>query len=208
MLNKRFSFLFGIASILLTELPVLGKNLPASTRNLVPCNSLNFIILNDGNCVDLTYLTDSGLVKFPSSSTSLVNQFKLALSQINVVVQDQSCHQKAGETLYGVYNRGTKKITMCKGSFKNHKKYLETLIHESWHAVQDCLDGMNNTDATALSEVQPELFTRILQETSFQDWNDVIALYPEEQKVSELEARFMENHPQVVLKALNMCARK
>jgi hypothetical protein len=137
-------------------------------------------------------------------------QFVAELKSLRVSVSipgsKTECEREEG-ILMGFYSNA-KKMVMCEASLKDPDQFFSTLVHESWHTVQHCMGGFKEgDDFVALSEVNPDFFETVLEGSTSKDLKDVRALYPNEQKVAEAEARYMETRPSFVLKALKICSR-
>ncbi|GFE69713.1 hypothetical protein [Chroococcus sp. FPU101] len=168
---------------------------------------ISYAILSDGSCEDLTYLSESGLPKLSTKDSLLVNQFQMALSKIGVSFYHEFCKSESGKTLYGFYSPVKNAMTLCRGSNKDSKEYIDTLAHESWRTVQDCIDGLENKEITALSELSHQVFIAIVGSPSYlNDYLKVLRSYPVEQSRTDLEALYMARRPDVVLKGLKACA--
>lgn len=192
MSHKILSVLLSLAILILFGFSPVDRPVTSVDRYLVAREMMNPI----------------GSVELSESARSLVSRFQNALAAIDVSVRESSCRSREGTTLYGTYNDETKELTLCEGALQDSRAYVDTLVHESWHTVQDCLDGMDNSGSIALSQETPELSARIISDVPSRDLEDVRSLYAEEKQLTELEARYMEKHPEVVLSALKICARR
>ncbi|MDJ0509461.1 MAG: hypothetical protein QNJ64_09445 [Crocosphaera sp.] len=163
------------------------------------------MITETGKCLNLDHLSGTQ----PPVSSSLLSRFELALQRINVPIKysDPHCVSEPNTIIFGFYRPDDNVIVLCPAALENKQAFEETLIHESWHTVQDCIGGLSNSKVIALSEVHPEMFQNILGATSLKDFNDVISLYGAEQQKAELEARYMQDKPDLVLEGLNKCAK-
>lgn len=78
---------------------------------------------------------------------------------------------KIGKALYEIDKRGHHKIAFSCGAIKNKKDFVETLVHELFHALQ--VESRKNTDDNIADAVSKELsnkyyrkFLKIVSETS------------------------------------------
>lgn len=205
MLKNNFLVVFS-TSFILSATPSLAE--PFAAKNSPdPCPTVSYMLLPNGQCIDLSHL--SGSSGSSPIQNSLVAKFQYALAKIQVPLVNgnaDECSSKPGAVLLGFYLPKENRLVMCPAASKNQQQYINTLTHESWHVVQDCMDGIENSSVTALSEKYPEVFTQVLAGISLSDFQTTIALYPGEQQIGEMEARYMEDHSQTVLNGLQICA--
>ncbi|MGA1263131.1 MAG: hypothetical protein ACO331_04385, partial [Prochlorothrix sp.] len=180
-------------------------------KQLNPCESFSYIYTEDGRCIDLSYMN-----KPPEPR--LVTQLMGALQNIGVVVAKKSCANEVGgaagadgttgAVLYGYYDIQDNEMVLCVNNTKDNSQAMaNTLVHESWHTVQDCAAGLDNAESVAIfAGDTSEQFETVVSGLSVSDITTLLALYPEEQLVTEAEARYMENYPSQVLEALAVCA--
>ncbi len=197
------SICLSLSSLITIPASILAQDVPK--LNIPGCDHVSYMITETGKCLDLSNLSGTQ----PPVSSSLVSRFELALQRINVPIKysDPQCIGQPNSVTFGFYQPGDNVMVICPAALENKQTFEETLIHESWHTVQDCLGGLDNSKVIALSEVYPEMFKNILGATSLKDFNDVISLYGAEQQKAELEARYMEDKPDLVLEGLNKCAK-
>lgn len=170
-------------------------------KQLNPCESFSYIYTEDGRCIDLSYMN-----KPPEPR--LVTQFMGALRAIGVPVAKKACADEEGVISYGYYDVEVNEMVLCVNNTKdNSQAMINTLVHESWHTVQDCAAGLENSEDVAIfAGDTSEQFETVVSGLSVSDITTLLALYPEEQLVTEAEARYMENYPSQVLEALAVCA--
>ncbi|MEG3439135.1 hypothetical protein V0288_18560 [Pannus brasiliensis CCIBt3594] len=202
-----FVFL-GITSAIVVGFPSLGQRISIEPQFFVSCNNNSLGFISFEKCRESIEPGQPGSLHFTDSERLLVDRLKTALGDIKVTVREESCESRKGTTLYGSYNDETKKLILCQGALANSRAYIDTLAHESWHVVQDCLNGMETNNSIALSEKNPSFFARIQGDIPERILDDVKKLYPEEKQMTELEARFMEKQPNEVWKALKACATR
>jgi hypothetical protein len=114
----------------------------------------------------------------PPSWADIDNLRTLLMAHGTRVLQ-QDCNQRG---LQGLYHDGSDTIVICR-VHRDPQAVWNTLAHEATHRMQACAGG-NITDprhhaamARALATYEPE------------EWRS-IAIYPREQQLSELEARY------------------
>jgi hypothetical protein len=171
-----------------------------------PCDNFSYLYTVDGQCIDLSYMTG-----IPEPLT--IFRFRTALQSLGVPVHKRYCRDDPGEITFGYYQPQTNQMVLCTNNMENNsQEMIDTLVHESWHTVQDCLDGLGNEES--ISVIEWELFKgndriakEIISSLSKLDFENIRDLYPEEQKLGEAEARYMEDHPNSVLEALNICSQ-
>jgi hypothetical protein len=137
-------------------------------------------------------------------------QFVTALKSLGVSVSipgNKSVCSREEVILMGFYSN-TKSMVICEVALKDPDQFFSTLVHESWHTVQHCIGGFKkNDDFVSLSEDDPDFLQTVLEGSSSKNLKDIRALYPDEEKVAEAEARYMETRPSFVLKALKLCRK-
>ncbi|MGK7940345.1 MAG: hypothetical protein AB4062_09390 [Crocosphaera sp.] len=198
------SLCLSLSSLITIPTTILAQDVPK--LNIPGCDHVSYMITETGKCLDLSHFSGT---QVPPVSSSLVSRFELALQRINVPIKysDPECVGQPNSITFGFYQSNDNVLVICPAALENKQIFEETLIHESWHTVQDCLAGLDNPKVIALSEVYPEMFQNILGATSLKDFNDVISLYDARQHKAELEARYMEDKPDLVLEGLNRCAK-
>ena len=186
------------------------------------CDSFNYIQTATGECVDLSYLT-----KMPVEP--LDQQFYQQWAEIGVKVIRKDCSDpdSPSPTLssppltYGLYYPDLNLLQLCENQTKaNPKQTLDTIVHESWHIVQDCQAGFQgnsgniipivsgNSPVRALVQALGQTsITGMLSQLSPGDLADLQTLYAPEDLGVEIEARFLQNYPETVLEALERCPR-
>jgi hypothetical protein len=163
------------------------------------CDGINFMETESGECVDLTRLTGTREI-------TLTTQFYTALGRLSIPVQHRTCD--SDKTL-GYYDLSTNEMVLCMNNLQDDQAEIEaTLIHESWHVVQDCEDGLNNASYRPMSLRHGSSANIDLMASSLQraDMRTIENHYDPEDRPHEIEARYMEKHPDLVLQGLNACA--
>jgi len=171
------------------------------------CEGLSdYMISRDGNCVNLTYL-NGGRPKFFPDYEQKITKFEQALAKLGVPVIYTKCEElKPGFVLYGFYSPVTNRMTICDETQKDSQRQIyETLVHESWHTVQDCIAGLDNPSILALSQAVPKFRQEVLGGISVEDFVTMDQAYSKDERLTESEARFMSNKPQLVLEWLGRC---
>ena len=171
------------------------------------CEGLSdYMISRDGNCVNLSYF-NGGRPKFFPDYERKITRFELALAKLNVPVIYTKCPEiEQGFVLYGFYSPVTNQMTICDETQKDSQRQIyETLVHESWHTVQDCIAGLDNPNILALSQAVPKFRQEVLGGISVEDFVTMDQAYSKEDRLTESEARFMQNKPQLVLEWLGRC---
>ena len=171
------------------------------------CEGLSdYMISPDGTCVNLSYF-NGGRPKFFPAYEQKITKFEQALAKLGVPVIYTKCEEdQPGLVTYGFYSRNTNQMTICDETKKvSQRQIYETLVHESWHTVQDCIDGLDNTNSLALSQAIPKFRQEVLGGISLDDFDTMDQGYTKEKHLMESEARFMEKKPQLVLEWLGRC---
>ena len=208
MITRKF-FVNSLLAVTLGSLclPQVTLALPRLGGSEALCEGLsNYMISPSGNCVNLTYF-DGGRPKFFPAYEQKITKFEQALAKLNVPVIYTKCEElKPGFVLYGFYSPVTNQMTICDETKKDSQRQIyETLVHESWHTVQDCIAGLNNPSILALSQAVPKFRQEVLGGISVEDFVTMDQAYSKEDRLTESEARFMQNKPQLVLEWLGRC---
>jgi hypothetical protein len=208
MITRNF-FVHSLLAVTLGSLclPQVILALPRLGESEALCEGLsNYMISPSGNCVNLTYF-DGGRPKFFPAYEQKITKFEQALAKLNVPVIYTKCEElKPGFVLYGFYSPVTNQMTICDETKKDSQRQVyETLVHESWHTVQDCIAGLNNPSILALSQAVPKFRQEVLGGISVEDFVTMDQAYSKEDRLTESEARFMQNKPQLVLEWLGRC---
>ncbi len=175
-----------------------------------PCDSFNYLQTEDGKCLDLSFLS-----RMPAEP--LENRFYQGLEKIGVKITRQSCEAELNAIPYGYYSADSNVMKICVNNTKgNPTQFIDTLVHESWHTIQNCEAGLGNSNLTPIVE-SSGAFSGLLRslgivrmedmvaQLSAADLEDITSLYPPEDFALEVEARFIQNYPETVLEALNIC---
>lgn len=167
------------------------------------CEGLSdYMISPDGTCVNLTYFNGGRPKLFPTYEQK-ITQFEQALARIGIPINYQKCDESG---LLGMYNSASNRMIVCELTQEfSQKEIYETLVHESWHTVQDCIAGLDNPNTLALSQTVPKFRQEVLGGISLEDFATMSQAYSKEQHLTESEARFMQNKPQLVLEWLGRC---
>ncbi|MBD2256750.1 hypothetical protein [Pseudanabaena sp. FACHB-2040] len=163
------------------------------------CDDVNFIETSSSECIDLTRLTSTLEIE-------LSTQFYTALGRLSIPVLHKDC--ESDKTL-GYYDLSSNEMVLCMNNLQDdHVEIEATLIHESWHVVQDCEDGLDNASYRPMSLRHGDSANLDLMASSLQraDLRTIENHYNPEDRPHEIEARYMEHHPDLVLQALNACA--
>jgi hypothetical protein len=193
-----------LGSVCLSQAVVALPRLGGSEAS---CEGLSdYMISRDGGCVNLTYL-NGGRPQFFPAYEQKVTKFEQALAKLNVPVIYTKCEElKPGFVLYGFYSPVTNQMTICDETKKDSQRQIyETLVHESWHTVQDCIAGLDNPSILALSQAVPKFRQEVLGGISVEDFVTMDQAYSKDDRLTESEARFMQNKPQLVLEWLGRC---
>ncbi|MGK7954739.1 MAG: hypothetical protein AB4063_05695 [Crocosphaera sp.] len=184
-----------ISGSLMMTLPATAQNYShSSSRNTNNCDYGNYMVMNNGRCVDLSG-DDSNRYNFYEQ------KFLTALKKVGISVSYESC--QAG--VLGYYQPDYNRMTMCQNNRRDFNLYIETLAHESWHVVQDCAAGLDNGSVVPIMTADSSTFRSILASLGSADWQS-LNLYDPQDLPYEGEAFLMEKHPDKVLQALNACA--
>ncbi len=180
---------------LIMAVPTMAQDYSRSNpRNSNKCDYGNYMITNNGGCVDLSG-DDSNRYNFYEQ------KFFKALKNAGISISYESC--QAG--VLGYYQPDYNRMTMCQNNRQDFSLYIETLAHESWHVVQDCAAGLDNGSVVPIMTADSSTFRSILASLGSADWES-LNLYDPQDLPYEGEAFVMEKHPDKVLQALNACA--
>lgn len=186
-------------------LPELVLARPKSNINFQSplCEGLSdYMIAPDGRCVNLTYLNGGRPLLLPGYEEK-ISKFERALASLSIPLIYTKCDK---DGLLGFYDPRINRMTVCDLTQKfSQREIYETLIHESWHTVQDCIAGLDNATVLALSKTRPDFFQTVLGGISLADFFTVVKAYPKSQYMEESEARFMQDKPELVLDGLRRC---
>jgi len=186
-------------------LPELVLARPKSNINFQSplCEGLSdYMIAPDGRCVNLTYLNGGRPLLLPGYEEK-ISKFEQALASLSIPLIYTKCDK---DGLLGFYDPRINRMTVCDLTQKfSQREIYETLIHESWHTVQDCIAGLDNATVLALSKTRPDFFQTVLGGISLADFFTVVKAYPKSQYMEESEARFMQDKPELVLDGLRRC---
>lgn len=169
----------------------------AQSINPSPCDYVNFVE-TEGGCIDPS--TATGPV-----DTSLDAQFYAALAQLAIPILHQDC--ESSKTL-GYYNISSNEMVFCVNNLKDNPEEFElTLVHESWHVVQDCEDGLANDgyEPVTLRHGDSTDLDLMASRLERADLRTIQNSYEPEDRPYEIEARYMEHHPDLVLAGLEAC---
>jgi len=108
-----------------------------------------------------------------------IDNLRSLLTAHGTKVLQQDCNQRG---LQGLYHNRSDTIVICR-VHRDPQAVWNTLAHEATHRMQACAGG-NITDPR-----QHSAMARALSTYEPQEWRS-IALYPREQQLSELEARY------------------
>ncbi|WP_013320316.1 hypothetical protein [Gloeothece verrucosa] len=206
-MKKLLLFVLLIAGILLLTAPATAKQLPSQNLHYT-CPAVNSQgLAEDGKCLNPPHQSEieTPTPMFSLEQENLVHQYQEILALVKISLSDEQCEQQPGLILYGYYDRIDNLMVICKDAMKHYQEYVETLVHESWHAVQDCIDGLDNPDTTAFLTQDPELLTTILNGLSPAQVENILHNYEKADQAFEVEAFFLQKYPHLVLKGLNTC---
>lgn len=113
--------------------------------------------------------------------------------------------------LLGSFSDRRREIRICPEAHDSDEEVFRTLVHESWHVVQSCLANRGRVGtrrARPIARSRPDLVPKMLSETRRSDLRIVRRQYAPEDQLLELEARWLENYPEVVETGLQtLCVR-
>jgi hypothetical protein len=203
MPNKLLKIVLISGTLLTSSLSVNAQEIESkNTRARMTCNQIDYLITPEGECVDL-----SAIASPPKAikETGMKARFLNAFTKLGIPVKYKAC-EKA--TTVGTYNPATNVIVMCEAHRnKGESLEIETLAHEGWHVVQDCMTGLKDAELKPVSEGNPALFASMNEGLTLADMGN-LSLYNAEDLPYEIEAFAMEKNPEAVLKALDACASK
>ena len=125
-----------------------------------------------------------------------------AINHLQVPIIDGSksglpqCKPKANSVTYGFYSPSRNAMVLCtsNGSLDAMKR---TFVHETMHMVQDCRAGLGNAD---LKDKSGHLTKLQYHSLNKEHKHNIHHLYHGESKLFEVEARKLDNSPNVVWK--------
>jgi len=107
----------------------------------------------------------------------------LARRQVAVVYSD-----RCPKGLEGMYDPRVSRLLMCRNTMPNlPESHWNTLAHEAVHVMQIC------RQAAPLSSGQEQIQARLLAAMAPREKLHILAAYPPEQRLYELEARWVAN---------------
>lgn len=112
--------------------------------------------------------------------------------------------------LLGSFSDRRREIRICPEAHDNETEVFRTLVHESWHVVQNCLANQGRVGrrrGRPIARLRPDLLPKMLRETRRSDLRVVRNQYAPEDQLLELEARWIENYPEVVETGLQTICR-
>lgn len=155
------------------------------------------MISESGRYINLNSVCSSG----EEIKLDLEAKFMRALEKVGVNVGYEECEPQK----LGYYNSGSNQMVICSNNTKSNELYLETLAHESWHVVQDCVAGLDNPITVPVTEKDLPAFQSMFDGLKFSDLRN-LTLYDSEDLPYEVEAFYMEKRPDDVLQGLKSCA--
>ena len=164
-------------------LPTATAALTAASRRVVAWSMAVAALM-------LTAPIPSGLaqvVRAPSSrppNWADIDNLRSLLTAHGAKVLQQDCNQRG---LQGLYHDGSDTIVICR-VHRDPQAVWNTLAHEATHRMQACAGG-SITDPR-----HHQAMARALASYEPQEWRS-IAIYPREQQLSELEARYTARLP-------------
>lgn len=191
-----------VGAVAVITLASFTQSAMAQTLVASSCDSTNFMQTASGACVELNPAGSSSAIP----ATSLDTQFYTALERLDISISRQNCD--SNRTL-GYYEIDSNKMVICANNLKgNQHEYEATLIHESWHVVQDCADGLDNGTYTPVSLANGDSASLDSMASRLDRVNLRIiqSSYDAQDQPYEIEARYMEDHPELVLQGLITCA--
>lgn len=112
--------------------------------------------------------------------------------------------------LLGSFSDRRREIRICPEAHDSDDEVFRTLVHESWHVVQSCLANRGRVGtrrARPIARLRPDLVSKMLRETRRSDLRIVRNQYAPEDQLLELEARWLENYPEIVENGLQTICR-
>lgn len=189
-----FKFLFQIATVSVASISILTFSTETTkAQEYSGC----FMIGQAGEYIDLNHVCNGG----KKQVSSLKDQFFQKIQKIGVSIVYEKC--RAG--LLGSYHPGLNKMTVCQNNITSNDLFIETLAHESWHLVQDCVGNLNDGIAEPVTKGNAQWFKSMIKNLNASDL-DNLSLYESQDLPHEVEAFAMEKHPDLVLKGLDACA--
>ena len=152
-----------------------------------------------GQRIDLSYVCGGE----KAQHYSLKEKFFYSIKKLGIPIVNENCRPG----LMGSYQPGKNKMILCQNNIKSDDLYIETLAHESWHIIQDCVGNLDDSEVVPVTTGNFPLFKSILSSLNSSDISN-LSLYDSEKLPYEVEAFAMEKHPDVVLKGLDACASR
>jgi len=203
-LTTTFVTLGGCASVLAQRM--------ARPDPLAACDYISYEVTEDGRCIDLSALTEKGTL----INNSLSLKFFRLLRSKGIKITNQDCEVEPGKIKFGFYKFvGTERtMNFCKGQISLARKntlyadgYIDTIAHESVHAVQHCIGDPN--DFTPVAQYRPELWEQYVsllgyekRQNILEDYDDASNPRNDHEKKVEIEAWALQEKPELVLELL------
>ena len=199
-LTTTFVTLGGSASVLAQRM--------ARPDSMVPCDYISYKVTEDGRCIDLTYLTNHGVAI--NNSLSIKFMRSLRAKGIDITNTNDGCE----EGTLGYYFSVRKQMNFCANSINIKRtgdlvdeRYIDTIAHESVHAVQHCIGDPN--DLTPIATYNSELWEKYVSRLGYEKTQNILTAYDDasnprndHEKLLEIEAWALEEEPQLVLQLL------
>jgi len=158
------------------------------------------LLLTTGLTTQASWVNDNGVTIYdsydlPPSHQPLFN----ALKESGVPVVNGSdweqCVPSEDTYLAGFYIPRFDVIVLCPNS--PAPDLLGTLVHEAVHAVQDCRAGQDNS--VLIHHATQDMINELPQS----ELDTINNLYPPEERLDEVEARYLDQYPDYVAIQLN-----
>lgn len=137
----------------------------------------------------------------PNIAISLKEKLLRSIKKLGITISYENCSPNH----LGSYHSGENKMIICQNNIQSEDKYIETLAHESWHMVQDCVGDLNDGKIFPVSVGNSSWFQSMANTLNSSDLRN-LSLYESEDLPYEVEAFAMAKHPDLVLKGLDACA--
>jgi hypothetical protein len=201
-MKKNLLFASMIAASFIFAIPVKAQL--ARNSNFDGCDRMSsYVLLPDGSCKNLSYLSATNPRPLSKEEELIISKLSAGLAKLGVPISHQDCPPG----VLGYYNLISNNMVMCTLATTNPYGYMETLLHESVHVVQDYLDGSYTDSAMTIGSRYPGWSAEVGNGLSNFKKQHVMKNYPiKKQWLFEFEAYYFMQYPDKIIKLLNMCA--
>lgn len=203
---KWLKFLVAFTVISTTDMPAVAQRFTNSDA-IATCNHISYLVTEEGRCIDLSSLTNQGTL----INDSLSRKFFRSLRSKGITVTNYKCEEEVGTIRYGFYRPADRTLNLCEDRIPLKERnafysdqYLDTIAHESVHAVQHCVGNPNGL--TPIASYRTELWQQYVSILGYEKTQDILDTYDDAsnphndyEKALEVEAWALAKKPELVL---------